>query len=248
MFILKNKVAVATGGSGGLGGAISESLARQGATVYIGYNSSQERAESLKQKIQNHDRKAQIFKLDVTDEENIKESFKNIYNTEGSIDILVNCAGITIDKLLLQVRNEDIEKQLSINLKGTILCSREILKYMLKKRWGRIINISSVIGEMGNTGQSIYAATKSGIIGFSKSLAKEVGSRNITVNVVTPGLVNTPMIKHLPATLLEEVVKNTPIQRLVTAEEVGATVTFLASEEAGGITGSIIRVNGGIYT
>ena len=247
MFYLNDKVAIVTGGSGGLGGAICKFLGKQKAKVYIGYNSNSESAEKIKEEILKDRGNAEIIKLDVTDEKNIVSAFGHVYKTEGQLDIAVNCAGITIDKLLLQVKKEDIEKQLDVNLRGTILCSREAIKYMIRKRWGRIINISSVIGEMGNTGQTIYGATKAGIIGFTKSLAREVGSRNITVNVVSPGLVDTPMIKHLPAQLIEDIVKNTPIKRLVTPQEVAATVGFLATEEAAGITGSIIRINGGIY-
>lgn len=248
MISLKDKVAVVTGGSGGIGTAICETISKFGAKVYIGYNTNKEQAENIKEKIIKNRGEANIIKLDVTSEENIITSFKEIYETEGHIDIVVNCAGITIDKLLLQIKTEEIDKIISINLKGTILCSKEGVKYMLRQRWGRIINISSVVGEMGNIGQTIYSATKSGIIGFSKALAKEVGSRNITVNVISPGLVDTPMIKHLSPSLINEIIENTPIKRLPTSQEVAMTVAFLASQEAGSITGAVIRINGGIYT
>jgi len=244
---LEGKVAIVTGGSGGLGSSISKELSSNGIKVYIGYNKGEERAKAIKKEIEELGRDAEIVKLDVTDYKEVSSTFKEIYNRERHIDILINCAGISIDKLLLQTKEKEIDIQLNINLKGTILCCKEVIKYMLKRGWGRIVNISSVVGEFGNSGQSIYSATKAGIIGFTKSLAKELGPKNITVNVVSPGLVETEMSSHLSEEILKEIKERTPIKRLVTKEEVAKVVSFLISEGANGITGQVIRVNGGIY-
>ncbi|WP_456431661.1 3-oxoacyl-[acyl-carrier-protein] reductase [Thermosulfuriphilus sp.] len=244
---LKEKVAVVTGGSRGIGRAISERLAEEGAKVYLTCSSSPEVAQEVVRKIKDQGGWAEILVFDVSDFKATEEALKGVLTTEGRIDILVNNAGITKDGLLIRLKEDDWDRVIGVNLKGAFNCCRVIVPRMLKRRSGRIINISSVVGASGNIGQTNYAASKAGLIGFSKSLAREVGSRGITVNVVAPGFIETEMTASLPDRVKEALLSQIPLGRYGQPEEVAAIVAFLASEEAGYITGQVIHINGGLY-
>lgn len=247
MFNLQNKVALITGGSRGIGSAVCKVLSANGAFIYIGYKQNTELANNTLEQVKNSGGNGSIIKFDVSNPHEVKETFSLIKKEKDKIDICVNCAGITIDKLLLQTTEEEIHSQINTNLLGTIYCCKESARYMLRQRNGRIINISSIIGETGNIGQTIYSATKAGIIGFSKSLARELGSRNITVNVISPGLIKTDMTANLPDEYIESIKNNSSLKRLANPEEIANAVLFLASNESAGITGEVIRINAGIY-
>jgi 3-oxoacyl-[acyl-carrier protein] reductase len=189
-----------------------------------------------------------VVVMNVTDSAGADAAFGEILSRYGRIDILVNNAGITRDQLLMRMKREDWDRVLEVNLTGAFVCSQAVLRPMMKQRGGRIISISSVVGQMGNAGQSNYAASKAGLIGFSKSLAREVASRNITVNVVAPGLIDTDMTRALPPEVQAEWQSKVPLGRFGTPEDVAATVCFLASSEASYITGQVLAVNGGMYT
>jgi 3-oxoacyl-[acyl-carrier protein] reductase len=186
--------------------------------------------------------------MNVTDAASVEASMGAILSQHGRIDILVNNAGITRDQLLMRMKREDWDRVLEVNLTGAFICSQAVLRPMMKQREGRIIGISSVVGQMGNAGQSNYAASKAGLIGFSKSLAREVASRNITVNVVAPGLIDTDMTRALPPEVQAEWQSKVPLGRFGTPDDVAAAVCFLASAEAAYITGQVLAVNGGMYT
>jgi 3-oxoacyl-[acyl-carrier protein] reductase len=191
---------------------------------------------------------ADVVVMNVTDSAGARVVFGEILSRYGRIDILVNNAGITRDQLLMRMKREDWDKVLEVNLTGAFVCTQAVLRPMMKQRGGRIISISSVVGQMGNAGQSNYAASKAGLIGFSKSLAREVASRHITVNVVAPGLIDTDMTRALPPEVQAEWQSKVPLGRFGTPEDVAATVCFLASSEASYITGQVLAVNGGMYT
>jgi 3-oxoacyl-[acyl-carrier protein] reductase len=191
---------------------------------------------------------ADVVVMNVTDSAGAEEVFGEILSRYGRIDILVNNAGITRDQLLMRMKREDWDKVIEVNLTGAFVCTQAVLRPMMKQRGGRIISISSVVGQMGNAGQSNYAASKAGLIGFSKSLAREVASRHITVNVVAPGLIDTDMTRALPPEVQAEWQSKVPLGRFGTPEDVAATVCFLASSEASYITGQVLAVNGGMYT
>ena len=189
-----------------------------------------------------------VVVMNVTDAAGADAAFGQILSEYGRIDILVNNAGITRDQLLMRMKREDWDRVLEVNLTGAFVCTQAVLRPMMKQRTGRIISISSVVGQMGNAGQSNYAASKAGLIGFSKSLAREVAARNITVNVVAPGLIDTDMTRALPPEVQAEWQSKVPLSRFGTPEEVAAAVCFLASDEASYITGQVLAVNGGMYT
>ena len=242
----KQPTALVTGGSRGIGQAIAETLAHDGYQVLLTYQSKAQEAEAVVEKIKAQGGKARCAKLDVGEEEAITDFFASI-KEEINLTCLVNNAGITKDGLLIRMKTEDFQKVIQVCLTGTFLCSREAAKLMTKKRTGRIINITSVVGLMGNAGQANYAAAKAGIIGLTKSCARELAARNITCNAVAPGFIETDMTAKLPAEVKTEYVESIPLKRMGTVQDVAKAVSFLASEAASYITGQILQVNGGLY-
>jgi 3-oxoacyl-[acyl-carrier protein] reductase len=247
MFELTGKIAVVTGAGRGIGRSISVALARAGAIVVptdtTGWGACPTGIE-----ITDAGGAGEAAVMDVTDPKGIEATMNAVLEKHGRIDILVNNAGITRDQLLMRMKREDWDKVLEVNLTGTFNCTQAVLRPMMKQRSGRIISISSVVGQMGNAGQSNYAASKAAVIGFSKSLAREVAARNITVNVVAPGLIDTDMTRALPADVQAEWQSKVPLGRFGTADDVATAVCFLASDEAAYITGQVLAVNGGMYT
>ncbi|EMU9119344.1 3-oxoacyl-ACP reductase FabG [Providencia stuartii] len=239
----EGKIALVTGASRGIGKAIALTLAARGATV-IGTATSEKGAEAISAYL---DGKGKGFALNVTDPASIDETLNNIRQQFGEIDILVNNAGITRDNLLMRMKDDEWQDIIDTNLSSVYRLSKAVLRAMMKKRCGRIISIASVIGVMGNAGQANYAAAKAGLIGFSKSLAREVASRGITVNVVAPGFIETDMTKALTDEQRAGILSQVPADRLGDAQEIASAVAFLASDEAGYITGETLHVNGGMY-
>lgn len=246
MFDLSGKVAIVTGSSRGIGAAIARSLARQGARVVINHRSSPEGAEAVVAEIKASGGEAVAIQADVSQSSEAQRLIKQTVDTYGQIDILVNNAGTTRDTLIMTMKDEDWELVLRTNLSSTYHCSKAAVRPMMKKRHGRIINITSVVGLAGQAGQTNYAASKAGIVGFTKALAKEVGSRNITVNAIAPGFIPTALTEVLPEDMMQSVIANTPLGRLGTAEDVANAALFLASDEAGFITGHVLTVDGGL--
>jgi 3-oxoacyl-[acyl-carrier protein] reductase len=246
MFRLDDKVALVTGASQGIGEAVARLLARHGAKVVLAAR-NEERLKRLAEEIDAGGGCARTLVLDVSQPETLAERVKSLPEDFAAVDILVNNAGITADNLLARMSLEDWESVIRTNLTGSFALTRELVRGMMKRRWGRIINISSVVGLMGNAGQANYAASKAGLIGFSKSLAKELGSRNITVNVVAPGYIDTAMTDKLPDAAREQLTSAIALHRLGTVDDVASSVLFLASQEAGYITGETINVSGGLY-
>jgi 3-oxoacyl-[acyl-carrier protein] reductase len=244
---LAGKTALVTGGSRGIGKAICLKLAAQGANVGINYVSRAAAAEEVLAEITAAGGKGFVVGFDVADSAAVENAIKNISADHGGIDILVNNAGITRDGLMARMKDEDWDAVLNTNLKGAFLCAKEAMRGMMKHRWGRIINISSVIGCVGNAGQVNYAAAKAGLIGLTKSMAKELASRKITVNCVAPGYIVTDMTADLKDELKERLLAAIPLGSLGTPENVAAAVAFLASEESGYITGQTLHVNGGMH-
>ncbi|MGC8718469.1 MAG: 3-oxoacyl-[acyl-carrier-protein] reductase [Thermodesulforhabdaceae bacterium] len=241
------RVAVVTGASRGIGRAIALSLADAGMDVVINFRSGQEAAEETARLVESKGRKAYLFPFDVADPEAVKNGFKEILKTCGRVDVLVNNAGVTRDNLTVMMKLSEWEEVIRTNLSSVFLCSQAVIKPMLRQKWGRIINITSVVGIVGNAGQANYAAAKAGIIGFTKSLAKELASRNITVNAVAPGYIETDMTKALPEDARKTLLSQIPFGREGKPEDVAAVVRFLASDEAHYITGEVIRVSGGLF-
>jgi 3-oxoacyl-[acyl-carrier protein] reductase len=221
-------------------------LAEAGASIAIG-SRNLEKLQDTVQSVDSLGQKSLALKIDVSDPVQVKAAFAEILQHFGKIDILVNNAGVTKDTLLLRMKKEEWDSVLQTNLTGIFLCTQEALKAMLRQRYGRIINISSVVGIMGNPGQANYVASKAGIIGFTKSVAQEVASRNITVNALAPGFIDTPMTENLAAATKAKLLERIPLGRMGTDREVAYGVKFLASEEAGYITGHVLHVNGGLY-
>ncbi|HEY4592920.1 MAG TPA: 3-oxoacyl-[acyl-carrier-protein] reductase [Thermoanaerobaculia bacterium] len=246
MLKLDGKTALVTGASQGIGEAIAKLLALQGARVVVAAR-NEEKLKSLAAYIDAGGGCARPLALDVSQPATFGERLKSLPADFGEIDILVNNAGITADNLLARMSLDDWERVLRTNLTGAFALSKEVIRGMMKRRWGRIINVSSVVGMMGNAGQANYAASKAGLIGFTKSLARELGSRNITVNVVAPGYVETAMTEALPEASKEALTGSIALKRLGTVDDVAAAVLFLASEEAGYITGHTLNVSGGLY-
>ena len=227
--------ALVTGGSRGIGKAIAETLAKAGYQVYLTYVSKADEAEAVARNIVAAGGKACAFRLDVADAEAVE------------LDVLVNNAGITKDGLMLRMKDEDFDRVIQTNLRGAFVCVREAAKIMTRQRHGRIINISSVVGQMGNAGQINYASAKAGLIGLTKSAAKELAGRNVTVNAVAPGFVETDMTASLPDDVRAAYIDAIPLKRLGTPQDIADAVAFLASPGAGYITGQVIAVNGGMY-
>ena len=245
--ILNGQVALVTGASRGIGAAIAQELGKQGAVV-IGTATSAGGAENINASLKAAGIKGLGMALDVNDATQIDAVLKEITEKFGNVSILVNNAGITKDILLMRMGEEDWDAVLSTNLKSVFRMSQAVLRPMMKARVGRIISISSVVGHMGNAGQTNYAAAKAGMAGFTKSLAAEVGSRNITVNCVAPGFIETDMTAELPDAIKTKMLERVPLGRLGNVNEIAATVAFLASPNAAYITGETIHVNGGMYS
>jgi 3-oxoacyl-[acyl-carrier protein] reductase len=243
---LKGKTALVTGAAQGIGKAIGLRLAREGAVV-AACDLNLPLAEATVQEIRDSGAKAKAYLLNVTDAEEVERVVEEAAKEFGRIDILVNNAGITKDALLLRMEEGAWDAVLSVNLKGTFLLSKACARLMIKQRFGRIVNISSVSGQRGNAGQSNYAASKAGIIGFTKSLSKELGARGVTVNAVAPGFIQTAMTEDLPQGIKDSYLKQIPLGRLGTPEDIAGAVAFLCSEDGAYISGEILGVNGGMY-
>jgi len=244
--MLVDKIALVTGASRGIGRAIAAALGSEQATV-IGTATSQAGADSITAGLAEAGIKGTGMVLDVSDPESIAACIKQVNESYGAPDILVNNAGITRDNLLMMMKDEQWNDIIDTNLSSVFRMSKAVIRPMMKKRSGRIINISSVVGATGNPGQTNYAASKAGLVGFSKSLAREIGSRNITVNTVAPGFIDTDMTRELATEQRDALTAQIPLRRLGSAEEVAATVVFLASPAAAYITGETIHVNGGMH-
>jgi len=245
MFDLSDKLAIVTGASRGIGRSIAEALAARGATVVAAARG--EHAAATAEAIGAAGGKAEAATVDVTDASSVEALVGGVLERHGRIDVLVNNAGIARDQLMLRMKREDWDAVLATNLTAAFTCAQAVLRPMVKRRAGRIVSVSSVVGQMGNAGQANYAASKAGLIGFSKSLAREVATRNITVNVVAPGLIDTDMTKAVGEKAQAEWSAIIPMQRLGTPADVAAAVCFLASDEAAYITGQVLAVNGGMY-
>lgn len=243
---LENKVALVTGGSRGIGRAIALELAARGAAVVVNYNKSPESAEEVVRKIQEAGGKASASQADVSDFKQAEALVKFTIETFGDLSILVNNAGITRDQLIMMMPEGDWDAVINTNLKSTFNCSKFAVKHMLRKRVGRIINIASVAGQMGNAGQSNYSASKGGQIAFTKALAREVAARNITVNGIAPGFVDTEILDAMTLETLAAALKMVPLARKAKPEEIAYAAAFLASDEAAYITGQILGVDGGM--
>jgi 3-oxoacyl-[acyl-carrier protein] reductase len=246
MFDLSTKVAIVTGSSRGIGAAIAKILARQGAKVVVNHRASPEGAAEVMMAIREIGAEGTVIQADVSLSSEASRLVKETVDTYGQIDILVNNAGTTRDMLVMTMKDEDWDLVLKTNLSSTYYCCKAAVRPMMKKRHGRIINMTSVVGLAGQAGQTNYAASKAGIVGFTKALAKEVGSRNITVNAVAPGFIPTALTEVLPDSMIQGIIATTPLGRLGTVEDVANAVLFLASEEAAFITGHVLTVDGGL--
>jgi 3-oxoacyl-[acyl-carrier protein] reductase len=242
---LSQRVAFVTGASQGIGRACALRLAKEGATVAVAAR-NQDKLNELVSEITSAGAKSAAFVVDVSDEEPVKSSIKAAIAQFGKIDILVNNAGITRDQLVMRMKRADWDAVLQTNLTSAYLCIQNVIPSMLKQRWGRIINITSVFGQMGQAGQANYAASKAGLIGLTMAIAREVGSRNITSNAIAPGFIETAMTSALSDEFKQNAVKQIPLGRVGTSDDVAAAVAFLASEEASYITGHVLNVNGGM--
>ncbi len=243
---LAGKVALVTGGAQGIGKAVALLLARNGADIVVS-DINLEKAEETAKEVQTLGRKALAIKVDVATLGDVEKMVEAILAQFGRVDILVNNAGIARDKLILRMTEEDWDAVLNINLKGTFNCTKAVVRHMSKQKSGKIVNIASVVGEMGNAGQGNYAASKAGVIGFTKTIAREFAQRGINVNAIAPGYIETPMTDSLPEKVKEELRRMIPMDRLGKPEDVAETVLFLVSDSSNYITGQVLNVNGGIY-
>jgi 3-oxoacyl-[acyl-carrier protein] reductase len=243
---MKGQTAIVTGGGRGIGKAIAETLARRGVNIAV-VDVNLDIAKETSAELEKLGVKSIALKADVSNSSDVGSLFENSLKEFGRIEILINNAGITRDALLLRMKEEEWDAVLNINLKGTFLCSKEAVKVMSKQRYGRIISIASVVAFMGNPGQANYSASKAGIIGLTKTIAKEYASRGITANAIAPGFITTAMTEMLPENVKNEMLKAIPMSRFGTVEDVANAVVFFAAPEAGYITGHVIHVNGGMY-
>ena len=246
MLRLDDKTALVTGASQGIGEAVARRLAAQGARVVLAARTA-DKLERVAGEIAEAGGQASVLALDVTRPETVDERLAALPEGFADIDVLVNNAGITADNLLARMSLADWNRVLETNLTGAFVLTKALLRGMMRRRWGRIISVSSVVGLMGNAGQANYAASKAGLVGFSKSLARELGSRDITVNVVAPGYIQTAMTEQLGEKAREELVRSIALRRLGSVDDVAAAVAYLASEEAGYVTGTVLNVSGGLY-
>lgn len=244
--MLSGKTAVVTGASRGIGRAIAECFAKNGANVAIIYAGNHEAAEEVAEKISKTGVEVAAYRCDVSDFSQTKQTVETILQRFGGVDILVNNAGVVKDSLLLTMKEQDFDKVVSINLKGAFNMTKHLFSQFAKRRKGRIINISSVIGICGNAGQANYAAAKAGIIGFTKSIAKELAARGITCNAIAPGFIKTDMTDSLPDNIKNQVLNQIPMKRMGMAEDIANLALFLASDNAGYITGEVIKADGGL--
>lgn len=245
--MLEGKIAIVTGASRGIGRQIALTLASYGANIVVNYRGSEESARKVAKEIEEMGREALLYQGNVADMDAMKEMVKETIKKFGRIDILVNNAGITKDKLLMAMKEEEFDQVLDINLKGSFICMKQVIRTMMKQRYGRIINLSSVSGRMGNAGQVNYSASKAGVIGMTKSLAREVGSRGITVNAVAPGFIDTDMTAVLKDDVKEAIMAGIPLKRVGKPEDIAEAVAFLASDKASYITGQVLSVDGGMF-
>lgn len=248
MFDLTGKVAIVTGASRGIGRATAEALAEQGALVVVNYARGEAQAAEVVEGIRARGGKAEALRFDVASSAEAEAAIADVAKRHGRLDILVANAGISIDGLLIQLKDETLDQVMAVNLRGALACARASIKAMLKARRGRVIFVSSVVGETGNAGQVAYAASKAALLGVTKSLAKEYAKRNITVNAVTPGWIETDMTQALPEAARAAMLAGIPLGRAATPREVAGPVVFLASDEASYVTGAVLRVNGGMLT
>jgi 3-oxoacyl-[acyl-carrier protein] reductase len=244
---IKKRVALVTGASRGIGRSIAVALAKQGCFVIINYSSSPEAAQETLNEVREVGGDGEVLKFAVQDSEAVENAFDGIKSRHGQLDILVNNAGISRDGLVLRMKDEEWLATLGVNLNGAFFCSRAAARLMLKSKWGRIVNISSVVGEMGNAGQVPYVSSKAGMLGLTKALAKELASRNVTVNAIAPGFIETDMTAALDDKVRGEHMKAIPLGRYGQANEVAELVAFLTSDNAAYITGQVIGINGGMY-
>ncbi|CAA9429383.1 MAG: 3-oxoacyl-[acyl-carrier protein] reductase [uncultured Rubrobacteraceae bacterium] len=243
---MEGRVALVTGGGRGIGRAIAIRLAGEGAKVAISYRSNDDTAGETAELVRKAGAGCETFKGDVASSEDVEALMKGVGEAFGPVEILVNNAGTTRDNLLLRMKDAEFEEVLATNLKGTYLCTRAVLRGMVRARWGRIVNISSVVGLLGNVGQANYAASKAGMIGFTKSVAREVAGRGITANAVAPGYVETELTGTLPENVKEQILGQVPVGRFGEPEEIAEIVAFLAGERAAYVTGQTIAVDGGM--
>lgn len=244
--MLKDKCAIVTGASRGIGKAIAKKLASLGANIVLNYRSNDEEALKVKEELLSYGVDVFLYKCDISDFNAVEEMIKASKEKFGKVDIMINNAGITKDTLLLRMKEEDFDKVIEVNLKGVFNCLKAITPVMIRQKCGKIVNLSSVVGLVGNAGQVNYAASKAGVIGMTKSLAKEVGSRGITVNAVAPGFIDTDMTEVLGEKFKEEAKKSIPLKRLGKPEDVAGAVAYLVGNEASYITGQVLNVDGGM--
>jgi 3-oxoacyl-[acyl-carrier protein] reductase len=247
MFRLDGKVALVTGGSRGIGRACCEALAAQGATVIVNYVKGEDAARQVVDAVTAKGGKADMAAFDVANTEETEKAIDALIKKHGKVDILVANAGISIDNLLLRVNDEQLDKLFNVNVRGALTSARACIRSMMRAKAGRIIFLSSVVGEMGNAGQTAYAMTKAALLGAARSIAREYASRNITVNAIAPGFVDTDMTHGLSDANKEAMLKAVPLGRTATAHEIAAACVYLASDEAGYVTGQVLRVNGGMH-
>ena len=244
---LSNKIAVVTGASRGIGRQVAKDLASYGATVVANYPNSNDSAEQTVEEIEKSGGTAIMSEFDVSDFDAVQEGIGSVIDKFGGVDILINNAGITRDGLFLRMKEEDWDIVFAVNLKGVFNCTKAVVRSMSKQKYGRIINIASVVGEMGNAGQLNYSSTKAGVIGFTKSAAKEFGSRGITVNAISPGFIQTDITQDIPEEYKQKYMESIPLGRFGETSDISNVISFLVSDNASYITGEIVRVNGGLY-
>jgi len=247
VFELNDRVALVTGGSRGIGRACAEALAGAGAFVVVNYRSGEAAAAETVAAIEAAGGQAEAVGFDVSVMDQVADAVSAIAKKHGRLDILVSNAGISVDQLLLRVKPDEVSRTFATNVEGAIWCAKAAIRPMMRKRWGRIIHISSVVGETGNPGQAVYSASKAALIGLTKTLAREYASRGVTVNAVAPGYIETDMTGALNEEVRQAIVDQTPLGRVGRPDEIASAVLYLASSEAGYVTGQVLRVNGGMY-